>query len=98
MKLNILKLFVERPLFTRGPHTHEGAPAAILTPEQSLRRSVLSCMLWENEFYENGQAIAARIASLVPQVAPDRVAALAIEALNPLYNACANLAGWDEGA
>ena len=36
--------------------THEGAPAyAGLSDEQRLRRSVLSCMLWEDEFYEDGE-------------------------------------------
>lgn len=75
MKLNILKL----SLLAR-PRTHEGAPAEILTPEQSLRRSVMACMLWENEFYESGQSIAARIRELVPRVAPETVAAMAVEA------------------
>ena len=75
MKLNILKL----AHFAR-PRTHEGAPAAIITPEQALRRSVLACMLWENEFYENGVAIAGRIRELVPNVAAEKVAALAVEA------------------
>src|SRR6202011_3010864 len=62
------------------PRTHEGAPAAIITPEQALRRSVLACMLWENEFYEDGVAIAGRIRELVPKVAAEKVAALAVEA------------------
>src|SRR5215471_3667277 len=75
MKLNVLKL----SLLAR-PRTHEGAPAATITPEQSLRRSVLACMLWENEFYESGETIAARIRALAPQVAPEQVAALAVEA------------------
>ncbi|HEY8998402.1 MAG TPA: TROVE domain-containing protein [Edaphobacter sp.] len=75
MKLNVLKL----SLLAR-PRTHEGAPAVTLTPEQALRRSVLACMLWENEFYESGQTIAARIRELVPRVAPETVAALAVEA------------------
>lgn len=75
MRLNILKLndFVR-------PRTHEGAPAANITPEQALRRSVLTCMLWEGEFYEDGVQIAGRIHELVPQVAPEKVAALAVEA------------------
>ena len=30
-----------------------------------LRRSVLSCLLWEREFYEDGQEIGSRIAELV---------------------------------
>ena len=63
-----------------APRTHEGAPAAILTPEQALRRSVLSCMLWENEFYEDGVQIAGRIHQLFPQVTAEQVAALAVEA------------------
>jgi hypothetical protein len=65
--------------FTR-PRTHEGAPAKRITPEQALRRSVLSCMLWENEFYEDGVLIAGRVQELVPQVEAAQVAALAIEA------------------
>ena len=75
MKLNILKFS-----HLARPRTHERAPAAVLTPEQSLRRSVLACMLWEDEFYESGATIASRLRELVPQVAPATVAALAIEA------------------
>jgi 60 kDa SS-A/Ro ribonucleoprotein len=75
MKLNILKLSA-----LARPRTHERAPAAVLTPEQQLRRSVLACMLWEDEFYESGATIASRLRELVPQVAPATVAALAIEA------------------
>src|ERR1700733_8971548 len=75
MKLNILKL-----AHLARPRTHEGAPAAILTPEHALRRSVLACMLWENEFYEDGVAIAGRIRELVPKVEASKVAALAVEA------------------
>ena len=75
MRLNISKHF-KRPRL----QTHEGALAAAITPEQALRRSVLSCMLWEGEFYEDGIQIAGRIRELVPQVPADRVAALAIEA------------------
>jgi 60 kDa SS-A/Ro ribonucleoprotein len=75
MKLTILKL-----AHLARPRTHEGARAAIITPEQALRRSVLACMLWENEFYEDGIAIAGRIRELVPKVAAEKVAALAVEA------------------
>ena len=60
--------------------THEGATAKRLTNEQALRRSVLTCLLWENEFYESGQHIADRIADLVPQCDPGFVAELAIGA------------------
>ena len=75
MRLNILKL--NDPM---RPRTHEGAEAATITPEQALRRSVLSCMLWEGEFYEDGVQIAGRIQELVPHVAAEKVAALAVEA------------------
>ena len=77
MKLNVLKLTLGKAL---RPRTHEGAPAAVLTPEQALRRSVLACMLWEKQFYEDGVTIAERIAALVPRVEAAQVAALAIEA------------------
>ena len=75
MKLNILKFS-----HLAGPRTHEGAPAVAVTPELALRRSVLACMLWETEFYEDGVAIAGRIRELVPKVLPAKVAALAVEA------------------
>jgi 60 kDa SS-A/Ro ribonucleoprotein len=61
--------------------THEGAPAAHhLSIEQQLRRSVMSCLLWERQFYEDGVAIADRITALAEQAPPAMVAALAIEA------------------
>lgn len=60
--------------------THEGARAKNITPEMELRRSVMSCLLWENEFYEDGQEISNRIAKLVPQVDARRVASIAVEA------------------
>src|SRR5580704_3814066 len=75
MRLNIAKHYKRLRL-----RTHEGAPAAAISPEQALRRSVLSCMLWEGEFYEDGAQIAGRIHELVPQVAAEKVAALAVEA------------------
>ena len=61
--------------------THEGAPAALhLSVEQQLRRSVMSCLLWEKEFYESGEEIAARISSLASKLPAEKVAAMAIEA------------------
>ena len=60
--------------------THEGAPAKRTTLELRLRRSVLSCLLWEDQFYEDGVAIAGRITDLVPTVDAERVAELAVEA------------------
>jgi hypothetical protein len=75
-RLNLLKL----GHLALGLRTHEGAPARHISPEMQLRRSVLACLLWEDQFYEDGVAIAGRIAQLVPQVEPEKVAALAIEA------------------
>ena len=40
-RLNILNL-------NFGPRTHEGTPAATVSPELQLRRSVLACLLWES--------------------------------------------------
>lgn len=48
--------------------------------EQELRRCVMSCLLFEKEFYVDGFGIADRIAQLVPAVSPEKVAAIAIEA------------------
>ena len=62
-----------------GARTHEGAPARNISPELQLRRSVLACLLWESQFYEDGVEIAGRIAELVPKVAAEKVAALAVE-------------------
>ncbi len=59
--------------------THEGAPAVRINAEQALRRSVMSCLLWENGFYEDGQEISKRIEELAAQVPADKLAALAIE-------------------
>lgn len=72
MRLNVKPSFTEQ--------THEGAPAARMNPEQALRRSVLSCLLWENTFYEDGKDIAERILDLSAQVKPEVLAALAVEA------------------
>ena len=61
-------------------HTHEGAVAKHINPEQQLRRSVMSCLLFEKDFYEDGQSIADRIKEFALLVKPEKVAAIAIEA------------------
>lgn len=61
--------------------THGGAPAfPHVTPLQRLRRSVLACMLWEDQFYEDGQSIAQRIEEAAEQVTAQQLADLAVEA------------------
>lgn len=62
------------------PRTHEGARAAVITPAQQLRRSVLACMLWEDEFYEDGVSIASRIGQEVKNVDPLAAFNIAVEA------------------
>ena len=66
-------------------YTHEGGKAQHINPEQQLRRSVMSCMLWEDEFYEDGKTIASRVAELVPRVKPEVVAQIAIDAREKMY-------------
>ena len=77
-QLNIMKLSNLMP----GPRTHEGVPAQPITPEQELRRSVMACLLWEKQFYEDGVEISGRMHELAPKVAPERVAAMAVGARN----------------
>lgn len=62
--------------------THEGAPAHIASsnPVNQLRRSVLSCLLFEDNFYEDGETIAKRIADTAKLVPAETLAALAREA------------------
>ncbi|WP_435007966.1 TROVE domain-containing protein [Tundrisphaera lichenicola] len=60
--------------------THEGAPAARIDPLAQLERSVMSCLLWESEFYEDGQTIGQRIAELVKAVPAEDVARVAAQA------------------
>lgn len=62
--------------------THEGATAAVINVEQQLRRSVMSCLLFEREFYEDGEEIAARIRKLAEAVDPKVLSQIASEARN----------------
>lgn len=70
---------------TKPPiYTHEGARADRITSEQQLRRSVMSCMLWEREFYEDGESIANRITRTIPLVKPAIVSEIAKTARNQM--------------
>jgi 60 kDa SS-A/Ro ribonucleoprotein len=60
--------------------THEGAVAQRVDARRELRRTVLTCLLWEDTFYETGNDIAGRIAELVTRNKAEDVAALAREA------------------
>lgn len=65
--------------------THEGTPAPRLNPIKQLRRQVLATLLFEDSFYESGNAIANSIKSLVTQCKPDDVAQLAVDAREKMY-------------
>ena len=65
--------------------THEGGIAQQVSPLLELRRSVLTCLLWEETFYEKGSDIAERISELVKLNEPEDVANLAIEARSKMY-------------
>ena len=60
--------------------THEGAKAVRISPLAQLERSVMSCLIWESEFYEDGQSIAQRITGLVKSVPAEDVARVAVRA------------------
>jgi 60 kDa SS-A/Ro ribonucleoprotein len=60
--------------------SHEGAVAQKVDAKSELRRTVLTCLLWEDTFYEKGSDIAKRIAALAAENKPEFVAALAWEA------------------
>ena len=60
--------------------THEGAVAQKVDAKSELRRTVLTCLLWEDTFYEKASDIAKRIVALAAENKPEVVAALAREA------------------
>jgi 60 kDa SS-A/Ro ribonucleoprotein len=60
--------------------THEGGAASIIKPLEELKRSVMSCLLWEDTFYEDGVSIADRVKDLVGKVSKE-------EARQVLYDA-----------
>src|SRR5258708_448477 len=72
------KMNVWKPMFP--VRTHEGAVAQKVDAKSELRRTVLTCLLWEDTFYEKGSDIAKRIAALAAENKPEVVAALAREA------------------
>jgi 60 kDa SS-A/Ro ribonucleoprotein len=82
------KMNVWKRLFPAGMHngakavarTHEGAVAQRVDAKTELRRTVMTCLLWEDTFYEKSNDIAKRIAELVAESKPEVVAALAREA------------------
>lgn len=74
MKLNTIRV-PSAPIYTR-----EGGRAVQVKPLDQLRRTVMACMLWEENFYEDGQSVADRIKTLVPLCKQHEVAQLALRA------------------
>jgi hypothetical protein len=71
---------INTPVKQAAVYTHEGGQASRIDAMQELQRSVMACLLWEDQFYESGVTIADRIAMLVPQVKPQEVSDMAITA------------------
>jgi 60 kDa SS-A/Ro ribonucleoprotein len=61
-------------------YTHEGSVAIRIDLVSQLERSVMSCLLWEDESYEDGISISKRIADLVSKVPAHEVARITIQA------------------
>ena len=61
-------------------YTAEGARGFKGNHEQQLRRLALCCMLWEDNFYIDGQKVADLIAELIHKTPMAKVAEIAIEA------------------
>lgn len=59
---------------------HAGGPSLAIDAQQQLKRVVLANMLFEDQFYINGKSTADLVTSLVPKVAPEKVAEIAVEA------------------
>lgn len=59
---------------------HEGTVVKRLNPVTELRRSVMSCLLFEDQHYESGEDAATRIAALIPQCQGKDVLEMAVEA------------------
>lgn len=53
--------------------------------EKQLSRAVMACMLWEDQYYENGLTTAEYITQLVAQVSPEYAAACAYHARTQMH-------------
>jgi len=73
-----MRLNLNKP--TEKIHTEGGVRAVKINAVQQLRRSVMSCLLWESEFYEDGQSIADRISEFAKQVDTPKLIEIAVEA------------------
>jgi 60 kDa SS-A/Ro ribonucleoprotein len=69
---------------THKRFTHEGAPASSLNPRMELERTIMACLLWENNFYEDGVSVADRIKALISKVSTSDLSDLAIKTRNEM--------------
>lgn len=65
--------------------TAQGGKATRITPLQNLKRSVMSCMLFEDIYYEDGVSVADRIKELVSKVKHEDAVKVAISARNDMH-------------
>jgi 60 kDa SS-A/Ro ribonucleoprotein len=64
---------------------HEGALVPLQSDEIELRRAVMSTLLGEDTYYEDGQSIKDRIAALVTKVPAPKVSRIAVQARNEMH-------------
>lgn len=64
--------------------THEGGRAMLETPLKELRRTLSTCMLFEDTYYEKGTAIADRLAELAGKVTKEQLIQETLHAKNDL--------------
>jgi hypothetical protein len=72
--------FATRTALGPAVKTAEGAPAVRINKTLQLQRLLNACMLWEDNFYSNGQDVATLMRTLVREVSAEKCAELAIKA------------------
>lgn len=63
-----------------GPKTFEGGMASRIPVAEQLARSVMSTLLWEDGFYEDGEAIGERIIRLTKEAKPEDALRIMLDA------------------
>jgi 60 kDa SS-A/Ro ribonucleoprotein len=79
-RFRMAKINVPLKRSTSAGVTAEGAPAKKTNALQRLKRLVMSCLLWEDEFYVDGEDIGQQIVKAVKDVKPEEAMNVAIEA------------------
>lgn len=65
-----------------SPLTYEGGKASVINAEEQLKRTIMSCMLFEDNFYEDGEAVAERISRLTKTIQPEKAIKIMLQAKN----------------